>query len=100
MKPSLTSRKQLAANLHEVLGINQRLNTFVKGLLLEYGDDTGRLVVLKSTFALLEQGDYFSTDPQGLTEIVFKFKKGRGGGGGGGGGNEDHQAARQGTPGI
>jgi len=71
------SRKQLAANLQKVLGINQRLNTFVKGLLLEYGDDTGKLAVLKSTFALLESGDHFTTAPEGLTEVVFQFKKGK-----------------------
>lgn len=75
MKPSAMSRKQLSRSLHDALATNRKLNTMVMGLLLEYGDDTGKAVVLKSTFALLEEGDYFSTDPQGLTEIVFQFKK-------------------------
>ncbi len=69
------SRKQLAGSLHTALEMNRRLNTMVMGLLLEYGDDTGKCVVLKSTFALLEPGDFFSMEPQDKTQIVLQFHK-------------------------
>ena len=75
MKPSVMSRKQLESNLHKANGINQRLNTMVRGLLLEYGDETGKLVVLKSTLALIEPGDHFTLEDGGLTEAVFRFVK-------------------------
>jgi len=75
MKPSTMSRKQLEAQLHQAYTINRRLMTMVVGLLLEYGDEAGGATVLKSTFALIDQGDHFETEPTD-TAVVFRLVKG------------------------